>query len=129
MYFHTFQTQEERRAYGGSDFLELQSCTLPLGTALQDIVSPDRIHHWKNDSLYLYGEDSEAFLSDYEAILKNGVANDLESETPDLFGINYYSPKETEMIKARLKAEQPPAYEILLDWLENACNGFYLLGL
>lgn len=30
MLFHTFRAQEERRRFGGTDFMEMQYCKLPL---------------------------------------------------------------------------------------------------
>ena len=32
MLFHTFSSQEERRKYGGSAFIEIQYCKLPIRT-------------------------------------------------------------------------------------------------
>ena len=32
MLFHTFNTQEERRKFGGSDFIEMQYCRLEQGS-------------------------------------------------------------------------------------------------
>ncbi len=41
MLFHTFNSQEERRAFGGSMFIELQFCKLPVGTKDKKIISVD----------------------------------------------------------------------------------------
>ena len=36
MIFHTFATQDERREYNGSAFMEIQPCLLPEGTEIID---------------------------------------------------------------------------------------------
>lgn len=62
MLFHTFHSQEERRKFGGSYFIEFQYCEAAPGTSLEEILSVDAIHMWKNDSLYLYGDDDNTFF-------------------------------------------------------------------
>ena len=62
MLFHKFVSQEERRAFGGSDFIELQYCRLPHGSKLRSIISVDAISHWKLDSLYVSGDDMDVFI-------------------------------------------------------------------
>ena len=57
MLFHTFNSQEERRAFGGSMFIELQFCKLPVGTKNKKIISVDSIVNWQNDSLYVSNEN------------------------------------------------------------------------
>lgn len=37
--FHTFGSQEERRKFGGSCFIEIQYCRLPENTQLEKIIS------------------------------------------------------------------------------------------
>ena len=48
MLFHSFNNQDERRASGGSDFLELQFCHLKRGTSIKNIepvkLAVDGIH-------------------------------------------------------------------------------------
>lgn len=69
MLFHIFNSQEERKKYGGSDFIELQYCGLEKGTAIEDIVSADKIKHWQNDSLYIFGDDINLFYKHYGGIV------------------------------------------------------------
>ena len=61
MLFHSFNTQDERRAFGGSDFLELQFCEHKSGTSIKRIVN--KIENWRNDSLYVSGDDMDTFYS------------------------------------------------------------------
>ena len=63
MLFHTFSSQEERRKFGGSYFIELQYCGLAQGTGIKKIVSAATIEDWKMDSLYIYGDDGNQFVS------------------------------------------------------------------
>ena len=53
MLFHIFNSQEERRDYGGSAFVEIQFCKLPSGTATDRLVAVDSINNWQDDSLYI----------------------------------------------------------------------------
>ena len=53
MLFLKFSSQDERRAYGGSAFIELQFCKLPPATPIKKIIAVDSIENWKNDSLYV----------------------------------------------------------------------------
>lgn len=131
MLFRSFSSQEERRKYGGSYFIELQYCKLAQGTAIETIVSVSAIEHWKNDSLYVYGDDDNAFISDYGKIFTNGVYNNRKSGMVDMYGINYYSQKYTHPIIERVKEIKPLDYQVLLNWLEKGTeyNGFYILGL
>ena len=75
MLFHSFQSQAERREFGGSDFIEIQYCRLPEGTSLREIVSIDAIKHWKDDSLYISGDDMDLFYQSYGDIITGGVYN------------------------------------------------------
>ena len=43
MLFHTFENREQRRACGGSAFVEIQFCRLPYGTSVKEIVLVDSI--------------------------------------------------------------------------------------
>ncbi len=130
MLFHIFNSQDERRDFGGSDFLELQFCQLKRGTSIKIIVDTDKIDCWCNDSLYVYGDDWNAFYKHYQNIFKNGVYPNLKSGEIDWSGINYYSPKQVnEMIKA-IEKNKPKDYQVVLDWLNKATefNGVYILG-
>lgn len=131
MLFHTFSSQKERREFGRSYFIELQYCRLPPGTPLEQIVSVDAIEHWKNDSLYIYGDDDNAFVRHYGEIFTGGTYNNLTCGSVDMTGINYYTPEQSRLILTRITEKAPPEYALLRDWLENgsAYSGFYLLGL
>lgn len=131
MLFHMFSSQQERRNFGGSDFIELQYCKLPQGLKIKEIVSVDKIPHWKNDSLYVSGDDVNLFYESYSNIITGGIYNNGKSGGMDLLGINYYSQEQAVLIMERIEDEKPPEYEILLRWLKSGINytGFYVLGL
>ena len=88
--FHSFHSQAERRELGGSDFIELQYCRFPEGTSHRKIVSIDAIKHWKDDSLYIFGDDMDLFYQSYGDIITGGVYNNGNRGTMDLFGIKFY---------------------------------------
>lgn len=130
MLFHIFNNQDERREFGGSDFLELQFCQLKRGTSIKKIVDTDTITCWLNDSLYVHGDDWDTFYKHYKIIFRNGVYPNLKSGEIDWSGINYYSPEQVnEMIKA-LEKNKPKDYQVVSDWLNKATefNGVYILG-
>ncbi len=122
--FLKFNTAEQRRAYGGSMFVELQYCRLPVGTSGRELVSISAIRFWDTASLYICFDEMDAFCSEYKSILDSG-ANSL-----DLYGINYYSALKTEAVIKEIEAKKPCEHEVLLKWLrENPYhNGFYILG-
>ena len=130
MLFHSFQSQAERWEFGGSDFIEIQYCRLPEGTSLREIVSIDAIKHWKDDSLYISGDDMDLFYQSYGDIITGGVYNNGDRGPMDLFGINFYSREQTNEIIERLAEEKPPGYQILCRWLQadGQSLGFYVLG-
>ena len=130
MLFHTFRSQGERRAFGGSDFMELQYCRLPPGTAMEEIVSADAIENWKSDSLYVHGGEAERFLEVYGATVTGGVYSSGARGPVDVCGINFYTQAQAAQIMERLEAEQPPEYRTLLGWLRAGSRyvGFYILG-
>lgn len=129
MLFHTFHSQEERRAFGGSAFLELQFCRLSANATIQELVAVDSIENWKNDSLYV--SDENTFYRAYHHIFDCGTYNNLQTGTVDIYGINYYAPSVTAQIIEKLHAQKPLDYEVLLDWLNQSkqYNGFYILGI
>lgn len=118
MLFLTFDSQEERRKYGGSAFIEMQFCKLPPKTKTKNIVKSKNINNWQNDSLYINNED--AFYQEYSRIFNC-----------DIFGINYYDPLSIDPIIEKLHEKKPIDYEALVAWLKKAkqYNGFYILGL
>ena len=130
MLFHTFASQNERKQFGGSDFMELQLCKLKRNTKLEKIVSNKAIEHWKNDSLYIYGDDIEEFYGIYGEIFRDGYYGNSERGIVDYCGINYYTLEQTMLIVETLKREKPKDFQVLLDWLTDAekYNGIYLLG-
>ena len=118
MLFHVFGSQEERRIFGGSAFVEIQFCELPVGTKEKKLVALTSISHWKNDSLYV--EELDTFSQEYSHILNC-----------DIYGINYYAPSLIDSIIAKLHANKPADYEQFAAWLNEAKrhNGFYILGI
>lgn len=131
MLFHIFASQDERRKFGGSDFLELQPCRLARDAQLKEIVSVDAIEHWKDDSLYIHGDDVNEFYIQYGNIFQDGYYANGNRGIADWCGINYYPLEETQRIAALLKRERPTDFQVLLDWLSDAekYNGIYLLGM
>lgn len=131
MLFYTFSSQEERRKFGGSDFIEMQYCKLAEGTEIQKLVSVDAIEHWKNDSLYIYGDDVTDFMEFYSDIFTGGIYSNGESGIVDTCGINYYSREHSRIIIEQIKKTNPLDYQVLLNWLDksNEYIGFYILGL
>ena len=129
MLFHEFASQEERRSFGGSAFIEIQFCMLPKNTNVKKIVAINRINHWQNDSLYIL--DEATFYKEYCNIFNCGIYNNLQSGTFDMFGINYYDSILIDSIIAKLQQDTPADYKILIEWLIKAkeYNGFYILGL
>lgn len=129
MLFLTFHSQEERREYGGSAFIEMQFCKLPAGIGIKDIVAVGNINDWQNDSLYIY--DDNIFYQEYSHIFDCGIYNNLQSGIVDVYGINYYAPELTDSILEKLRKEKPMDYKVLSGWIEETktYNGFYILGL
>ena len=128
MLFHSFNNQDERRAFGGSDFLELQFCQHKSGTSIKRIVN--KIENWSNDSLYVSGDDMDTFYGCYKDIFKNGTYNNLKSGDIDFFGINYYSSEQVEEMIKIIEETQPKEHKVILEWLVKAkeFNGVYILG-
>jgi len=128
MLFHSFLTQEDRRALGGSAFLEFQHCRLNAGKPIRQIVSA--IDHWQTDSLYVHVNDMECFYEAYAGILGSATYQNGKNGPLDIYGIHYYPPEKTNIIVKALQEKQPPEYKILLEWLSrDGEGGFYLLGL
>ena len=130
MLFHSFSSQEERRACGGSCFIEFQHCTLQPKTSIKRIVSVRSIKHWQIGSLYLLGDDMDDFLSLYTDIFNCGIYNNTKSGLVDLFGINYYTPESEENVIEKLLERNSEDDRILIKWMKSADkhNGFYILG-
>ena len=131
MLFHSFGSQSERRAFGGGDFIEMQYCKLKRSIAIEEIVSPDLVEFWKDDSLYICGDDWNDFCDAYADIITDGTYANLETGCLDWCGINYFTFKQTASIIQHIQMEKPTEYSTVLDWLEKGkqYNGFYVLGL
>lgn len=131
MLFHIFNSQEERRSFGGSAFIEMQFCKLPFGTKTKKIVAVSSINNWQNDSLYIYVDDIEVFYLEYREFFYCGIYNNLKSGIVDVYGINYYETSLTDSLIERILEKKPKDYEILIEWLNRAkeYNGFYILGI
>lgn len=131
MLFHVFGSQGERRAFGGSAFMELLFCRLPIGTRAKKLVATRSIKGWQDDSLYVSDDDIDLFYREYGHIFNSGVYGNLKSGTVDIFGVNYYAPHLIDSIIESTFQCKPTDYEILIRWLNKAkeYNGFYILGI
>jgi hypothetical protein len=129
--FHSFESQEERQAFGGSAFIEIQYCRLKPTASIREIVSPRVKNDWKDNSLYVYADDMDEFYSNYKDIFCDGAYSNTKKGNIDLFGINYYSPKQLAEIIDKIEKQKPLDYEILLEWLKHGINynGIYILGI
>mgnify|MGYP005932612799 CR=1 FL=1 len=116
--FHSFKTQEERRACGGS-------------AVITRAGAGGHIQHWRNDSLYVHADDIDAFYQEYSRIFDCGTYNNMKTGVFDLYGINYYAPALIDPISEKLNKEKPEEYEALAAWLSQAKahNGFYIFGI
>lgn len=131
MMFHSFENQAERRAYGGSAFMELQYCKIQNGTPEKKIASVNSVLHWQDNSLYVYIDDIEEFLQDYGPIFINGLYKNIQHGEIDMYGINFYTSSQIiEAINA-IESRNPPESSMLINWLKNASqyNGIYILGI
>lgn len=128
--FHRFGSQEDRRAFGGSYFIELGYCKLPRSAGIERIVSVEAVPRWEDNSLYVYGDDMDEFFAQYGGIFDGAIYNNMESGPPDLFGINYYPRERTRAIMEDIEREKPRDFQTLLDWLKGVdkYTGFYVLG-
>ena len=126
--FLKFDSQEDRRKYGGSCFIEIQFCKLPSGKKIESIIKG--YDHWQNDSLYIYDTDHSAFYLIYKDIIGYGIHPNMSEGYFDTWGVTYYDFNMIEAIEERLKEYKPEEYEILFKWLEEAkqYNGFFILG-
>ncbi len=94
MLFHSFSFQDERREFGGGDFLEFAFCKLDKDAAIEEIVSNGAVATllWNNSSLYLCGDDWNEFCDAYGEIIANGTYANLEKGYLDWCEINYFLP-------------------------------------
>ena len=131
MLFHTFCSQEERRKFGGSAFVEIQFCKMSSETKIEKLVSVSSVNHWQDDSLYIYIDDLKNFVEEYRDIFDCGVYNNLKSGFVDIYGLNYYKPDLVNTIIERILGNKPTDYDIIVGWLNKAkrYNGFYISGI
>jgi len=129
--FYVFNSQEERRKFGGSAFIEILFCKMPFDSKIKKVISFKNIKCWQDDSLYIYADDIDTFFSEYSSIFACGTYNNLERGMVDMFGVNYYKSELIDNIAAMILEKQPADYEILIEWLYKAknYNGFYILGI
>lgn len=129
MLFHAFKSQDDRRKFGGSAFIEMQFCRLSVNSTIKKLVAVENIDHWCKDSLYI--DDECWFYREYAFAFDCGVYGNLKSGTMDLFGINYYAPATVDSIIKKIDENKPSEYETLRAWLIRAkeYNGFYILGM
>ena len=125
----TFPSQEERRKFGGSAFLEIQFCRMPKETPIKEIVAVENIKSWQNDSLYVH--EIADFISIYGKYFDDGIFNNLKSGSLDVYGINYYYSDFVKRLIERLLNDKPAEYNPFVNWLKQAenYNGFYILGI
>lgn len=129
--FRIFATQEERRKFGGSAFVEIQFCRMQPDTEIRKLIAVDNIDHWQDDSLYIYFDDVDDFVKEYGEIFDCGIYNNLRTGPMDIYGINYYRPDLIEKMVAGILGKKAADGDILIEWLERAksYNGFYILGI
>ena len=125
--FLKFESQDERKKYGGTCFIEIQFCLLPASVTLKEILNSHEF--WRDDSIYVYG-DSPVY-SEYKDVFGNGTHQNMSEGVFDYYGITYYKAEQIDGIINRAKKLKPEGYSILSDWLEKAkeYNGFYILGI
>lgn len=124
--FLQFQSQEERRRYGGSCFIELQFCRAAEETPVGEIMQ--HFSNWMDDSLYVHG-DSPLYTV-YGAVFGNGLHPNMTESDLDMWGVTYYRREQIDGIIARAEQRKPEGYETLTAWLREAkqYNGFFILG-
>ena len=125
--FLKFKSQEERKAYGGTCFVELQFCLMPKGTPVKQIIHSHDF--WRDDSLYVHGDSP--IYSTFKDIFGAGIHPDESEGYFDYYGITYYSPDKIDPIIERLLNNKPEDHSTLIEWLKEAKkqNGFYILGM
>ena len=81
--------------------------------------------------MYLFVDDIDNFLEEYNDIFDSGVYNNMKSGNIDICGINYYSKDSIHKLLDTIKNKKPIDYETIILWLEEAMNynGFYILGI
>lgn len=115
----------------GSSFGEFQYCHKNL--PIKNLLDLKNIEFWKDNSLFVEYATcaSDLFWEHYLPLLQ--YANIDENKIGfDDYGINYYTPKQTQELYNKIKINNNlPDRQILLDWLKIAIekyNGFYFIG-
>ena len=130
--FHAFKNQDERRAFGGTAFMELQYCKLKQTARIRKILSWRSISNWQNDSLYVHVDDMHCFFSNYADIFGDAVLSNVKgAKGMDPYGVNYFSPAQLTEIICKIEEQQPLEYAVILQWLKQGIdyNGIYILGI
>ena len=122
MLFYSFHSQVERREFGGADFIEIQYCRLAKGTSIRKIVSVDAISHWKDDSLYICGDDMERFYQHYGDIITGGIYNNGDCGPMNLWGINFYSRDQANNMIERLAEKSRQSIKFCVDGCGRVSN-------
>jgi len=124
--FLQFQSQEERRKYGGSCFIELQFCRAAEDAPVSELFR--HYDHWQNDSLYVQG-DSPLYTV-YGEVFGNGLHPNMTESPLDMWGVTYYRRDQIDGIIARAEQRRPEGFEMLTAWLLEAkqYTGFYIFG-
>lgn len=127
--FRTFGSQEERRTFGSSAFVELQYCKKKRGAKLKSIFA--RPDHWQDDSLYCHADDIPEFLERYADVFGSAIYPNGKQGLPDPFGPNYYPPEAEAEIEKRLSERDSEDDRVLTSWLRDSkdYNGILLLGI
>ena len=86
---------------------------------------------WEKDSLLVHVDNDRDFFENYGDYLKTPNSPEGTQEL-DLYGVNYYTKKQTLAIQEQIINDKPKEFEVLVAWLEKAVteyNGFYFLGI
>lgn len=112
----------------GTCYLEFQFCE--TDKPLNDGKAICNTEFWRDDSLFMHGDDFGEFYELYGDLFGCAVFPNGERGC-DSCGVNYYGKEETAKIVEGLSARPNEEYAALLLWLKEAeqrGNGFYILG-
>ena len=125
--FLRFASQDDRKKYGGSCFIEMQFCFLPASASSKRILNSH--DYWRDDSLYIHGDSP--FYTEYKDVFGKGLYHNMSEGSFDPYGITYYKADLIDGIIRRALELKPEEHELLIEWLEEAkkYNGFYILGI
>lgn len=83
--FLKFESQDERRKYGGSCFVVFQFCMMPEETQLERVFH--FCDHWRDDSLYV--DEDSPLHSTYKEILGTGIHPNMSEGYFDYYGVTF----------------------------------------